>query len=174
MQGEQHDDLGQYQVAYMIQIFCINNSNEERPSYSPNTFSPRPRGDKANDSSPNNEANEGGLPLELEQIEGRDDLEHDGDTEIQSEGFTQQTVGNDSTTLRRSVRQTKPSVRLQDFVTFCTSKYPIQDYMTYNNISPKYKTFLSNVSKEVEPQTFFLEEVKTQSGKKLCRKKSKH
>jgi hypothetical protein len=66
-------------------------------------------------------------------------------------GGTNQTVSNESILPRRSVRQSKPSVKLQDFVTYYSSKYPIQNYLTYDNIAPKYKTFVSMVSKEVEP-----------------------
>jgi Integrase core domain len=79
-----------------------------------------------------------------------------------------QTVSNEPMLLRRSVRQSKPSVKLQDFVTYCSSKYPIQNYLTYDNIAPKYKTFISMVSKEVEPQTF-LEATKNPIWQKAMR-----
>jgi hypothetical protein len=52
--------------------------------------------------------------------------------------------------LRRSTREIQASTRLRDFITYKVS-YPIQDYISYENISTNYKAFLTTISKGVEP-----------------------
>jgi hypothetical protein len=54
---------------------------------------------------------------------------------------------------RRSTRPTQTSSRLRDFVTYNVS-YPIQDYVSYKNISVDHKAFLTAISKEIEPNNF--------------------
>ena len=55
--------------------------------------------------------------------------------------------------LRRSTRTHQPFTRLRDFVTY-TVRYPIQDFVSYKNISPLYNAFLTSIEKEVEPNTY--------------------
>jgi hypothetical protein len=52
--------------------------------------------------------------------------------------------------LRRSSRQTQPSTRLKDFVTY-SIQYSIQDYISYTNITKDHYVFLNSLSKEEEP-----------------------
>jgi Reverse transcriptase (RNA-dependent DNA polymerase) len=54
--------------------------------------------------------------------------------------------------LRRSSRQTQPSTRLKDYITYSV-QYSIQNYLSYKNISSDY-AFLNSLSKEQEPKTF--------------------
>jgi hypothetical protein len=43
--------------------------------------------------------------------------------------------------IRRSSRQTQPSTRLKDFISYSV-QYPIQDYISYENISNEHYIFL--------------------------------
>jgi hypothetical protein len=42
---------------------------------------------------------------------------------------------------------------LKDFVTY-TVKYPIEEYVTYNNISKEHYAFVNVISTTKEPNTF--------------------
>jgi Reverse transcriptase (RNA-dependent DNA polymerase)/gag-polypeptide of LTR copia-type/Integrase core domain/GAG-pre-integrase domain len=53
----------------------------------------------------------------------------------------------------RPTRVSRPPTRLQDFVTYQVT-YPIQNYISYNNIAPKYKAFLGSINELKEPTTF--------------------
>jgi hypothetical protein len=55
--------------------------------------------------------------------------------------------------LRRSTRQTRASIRLKDFTTY-TVQYPIQDYVSYKNISKEHYAFVNVISTMEEPATF--------------------
>jgi hypothetical protein len=55
--------------------------------------------------------------------------------------------------LRRSSRQPQPSTRLRDYVTYSVN-YPIQDYISYNNISNEHYVFLTALSKIKEPTNY--------------------
>jgi hypothetical protein len=62
--------------------------------------------------------------------------------------------------LRRSTRQTQPSIRLRDYVSHQVM-YHIQDYISYNNISHQCRVFLSQITNQSEPTMF--EEAKISS-----------
>jgi hypothetical protein len=47
---------------------------------------------------------------------------------------------------RRSTHPTRPPSRLRDYITYKVS-YPIQDYISYNKVSPKYMSYLGAVGK---------------------------
>jgi hypothetical protein len=55
--------------------------------------------------------------------------------------------------LRRSTRQTWASTRLKDFTTY-TVQYPIQNYISYKNISKEHYAFVNVISTMAEPATF--------------------
>jgi len=55
--------------------------------------------------------------------------------------------------LRMSSRQVQPPTRLIDFVMY-TVQYPIQEYVSYNNISQEYCAFLNLLSKVEEPSSY--------------------
>ena len=55
--------------------------------------------------------------------------------------------------LRRSSRPTQPSTRLRDFVTY-EVQYPIQNFISYKNISSSHNSFLTSISKEEEPNNY--------------------
>ena len=59
-----------------------------------------------------------------------------------------------SNTLRRSIRSIRPPQRLQDFVTYHATTYPIENYMSYNNISSNYCAYLSSISNQNEPSNY--------------------
>lgn len=54
--------------------------------------------------------------------------------------------------LRRSTRQTRLPQYLQDYA--MTVNYLIQQYLTYDRLSPFYKAFINQVSEEYEPQFY--------------------
>jgi Reverse transcriptase (RNA-dependent DNA polymerase) len=55
--------------------------------------------------------------------------------------------------VRRSSRQTQPSSRLKDFVTYSV-QYPIEDYISYDNITNDHYVFLNSLSQIEEPKVF--------------------
>jgi hypothetical protein len=55
--------------------------------------------------------------------------------------------------LRRSNWQPQSSTRLEDYVTYSVN-YPIQDYISYNNVSHDHYTFITALSKIEEPTNY--------------------
>ena len=55
--------------------------------------------------------------------------------------------------LRRSSRQPQPSTRLKDYVTYAVN-YPIQDYISYENVSNEHYAFIAAMSKIEEPTNY--------------------
>ena len=55
--------------------------------------------------------------------------------------------------VRRSSRVSQPPTWLKDYVT-CTVQYPIQNYVSYENVSSQHKAFIMSLQKEVEPKNF--------------------
>jgi hypothetical protein len=55
--------------------------------------------------------------------------------------------------VRRSSRIPQPSTRLKDFITYKV-QYPINNFISYHNISPHHISFLTSISKEREPYTY--------------------
>jgi Reverse transcriptase (RNA-dependent DNA polymerase) len=55
--------------------------------------------------------------------------------------------------LRRTTRVPRASSRLRDFVTYKVC-YPIQDFITYDNVAPQYKALLTSISNQKEPSIF--------------------
>jgi hypothetical protein len=56
-------------------------------------------------------------------------------------------------TLRRSTRTIQPSTRLRDFVTY-EVQYPIQNFISYDNITLEYKAYLTTISNGKEPNNY--------------------
>jgi transposase InsO family protein len=54
---------------------------------------------------------------------------------------------------RRSTRQTQPPTKLKDFVTY-TVQYPIQDYISYSNITNDHYAYLNALSQTEEPKNY--------------------
>ena len=66
--------------------------------------------------------------------------------------------------LRRSTRQLQPSTRLKNYVTYSV-KYPIQDYISYPNVSKEHYGFITSLSKIYEPTSYEI----AQSDPKWCK-----
>jgi hypothetical protein len=62
-------------------------------------------------------------------------------------------VSQEEVVLRRSSRQTQLLTRLKNFITNSVT-YPIQDYISYNNIFNDHYTFLCFLSKIEEPTNY--------------------
>jgi hypothetical protein len=60
-------------------------------------------------------------------------------------------IGN-NLELRRTSRVRQPSSRLRDYITSYTVRYPIQNFLSYDKISPSYQAFLTIIEKEIEPK----------------------
>ncbi|OIS97694.1 hypothetical protein A4A49_62376, partial [Nicotiana attenuata] len=62
--------------------------------------------------------------------------------------------------VRRSGRVSKPPIWLQDYIqptkgkSAGCCKYPLSEVLTYDHITPKYQSYLSQFSVEVEPVTY--------------------
>jgi hypothetical protein len=83
-----------------------------------------------------------------EEDNERDQMEESEQT-LQSEG----TESEEVVQLRRSSRQPQPSTRLKDLVTYSVH-YPIQDYLSYKNISSEHYAFINNLFKIEEPTSY--------------------
>jgi hypothetical protein len=90
---------------------------------------------------------------ELTFFEGTTENKVPNEEELNSGGEVEQEV--EEAQPRRSTRSTQPSSRLRDYVTYKV-RYPIQNYVSFENISTPYKAFLSSISKEVEPTNFWV------------------
>jgi hypothetical protein len=66
-------------------------------------------------------------------IPSEGDNEGSASNEDQSQGSTHEV----EITLRRSNRQTRPPIRLRDYVSH-KMMYPIQNFISYNKVSPQY------------------------------------
>jgi hypothetical protein len=55
--------------------------------------------------------------------------------------------------IRRSIRALQPYTRLRDYVTYSV-KYPIKNYISYENISCQHRAYLTSISKEQEPNRY--------------------
>jgi hypothetical protein len=55
--------------------------------------------------------------------------------------------------LRRSARISQPSTRLRDFLSHKVS-YPIENFISYENITREYKTYLISIESQKEPNNF--------------------
>lgn len=65
-------------------------------------------------------------------------------------------TNNEETTIRRSTRVSHPPIWMKDYVTQAlnTTCHSQNNYFSYDNVSFKYKTYLSMFSADVEPKTF--------------------
>ncbi|GJU03347.1 ribonuclease H-like domain-containing protein [Tanacetum coccineum] len=75
----------------------------------------------------------------------------DGKDSSVGDGSLQHSDGQDSTQSRRSERQTKVSVRLNDYVLNSNVKYGIKKYVNYSKLSTANLCFATNLNKSVEP-----------------------
>jgi hypothetical protein len=64
-----------------------------------------------------------------------------------------QSEGNDLMEVRRSTRTLMSSTRLRDYVIYSIT-FPIENFISYENISSQHKTYLVSISKEQEPKNF--------------------
>jgi Reverse transcriptase (RNA-dependent DNA polymerase) len=90
----------------------------------------------------NENENENGNEEEVgEQEEGNEISQEDVEEEIEE------------IPLRRSTRVPQTSTRLHDFVTYKV-QYPIQNFISYDNITPEYKVFLTSIEEQKEPNNY--------------------
>jgi hypothetical protein len=55
--------------------------------------------------------------------------------------------------LRKSNRVPQTPIRLQDYVTYKV-RYPIENFISYDNVTPEYKVFLASIENQKEPNNF--------------------
>jgi hypothetical protein len=79
-----------------------------------------------------------------ENVQSQEEGEDDEDSEE---------IQEEEVALRRSSRQPQPSTRLKNFITYSV-QYPIQVYISYNNITQDHYVFLNTLSKEEEPTNY--------------------
>jgi hypothetical protein len=102
----------------------------------------------------------------LPQLYGLDTLEHreienvnfEDEPILQEEDEVSQNNHEGEIEVRRSSRLPQPCTRLKDFITY-KIQYPIQTYISYNNILSQHISFLISICKEQEPYTY-LEAIK--------------
>jgi hypothetical protein len=75
------------------------------------------------------------------------------DTQEEENQDQQQDEEGEHLGTRRSTRTLQPSTRVRDYVTYSV-KYPINNYISYKNISCQHKTYLTSISKEQEPLNY--------------------
>jgi hypothetical protein len=92
--------------------------------------------------------------------ETQEEIELEG----QEEGDQGGEIQGDEVQIRRSSRQTRPSSRLKDFVMYLI-QYPIQDYISYENITYGHYIFLNALSQSKVPKVY----EKARLDPKLCK-----
>jgi hypothetical protein len=86
---------------------------------------------------------------ELEpEIEVEEDSLPNEQVEVISQANEEQEEDIEVVPLRRSTWETQPSTRLREFLSYKV-QYPIQDFITYENISINHKAYLTSISKEL-------------------------
>jgi Reverse transcriptase (RNA-dependent DNA polymerase) len=88
--------------------------------------------------------------LEEEKVSETRGIPSGGETE---ESETSEESTQEEIALRRSTRQTRPPVRLQDYVSHQVM-YPIQDFLSYEKVTPEYQAYLSNIANHTEPTNY--------------------
>lgn len=89
------------------------------------------------------------IPLE----ENENEIENEYDEEETYQNEEEEEGNQEIIPLRWSTRIPQTSTRLRDFITYKVH-YPIQNFLSYENITPQYKTYLTSISKEKEPNTY--------------------
>jgi hypothetical protein len=75
------------------------------------------------------------------------------DDDINNNNNNNNNEEEDTTIVRRTSRIPIPSTRLRGYEIY-TVQYPIQDFVSYENISPEYHAFLASIHKEEEPNNY--------------------
>lgn len=83
----------------------------------------------------------------LPKLYGLDNIGNLGDEEYNEEIKEEDNENEEEIVLRRLSKTPQPSTWLRNFITY-TVQYPIQDFISYTNISPQYLSFLISISKE--------------------------
>jgi hypothetical protein len=56
--------------------------------------------------------------------------------------------------LRRSNRRIRTPSHLDDFITYCSTQFPIQEHIRYDKMSQNFYSFLTKIEKQHEPNSF--------------------
>jgi Reverse transcriptase (RNA-dependent DNA polymerase) len=81
------------------------------------------------------------------------DHEHESHTRDEEEVSEDVDAHEGEIEVRRSSRIPQPSTRLKDFITYKV-QYPINNFISYHNISSRHISFLTSISQEREPYTY--------------------
>jgi hypothetical protein len=79
--------------------------------------------------------------------------EGDNEGSESSEDQSQESTRVEEIALRRSNRQTQTPIKLRDYV-YHKVMYHIQEFISYNKVSPQYQALLSSIDKQIEPMSF--------------------
>jgi hypothetical protein len=93
-----------------------------------------------------------------EQVEHIDEAQVGETSAISSGGEEERNESSEEPTQeenlrRKSTRQIHPPVKLRDYVSQQVM-YPIQDFISYNRVSPEYRAYLINITNQMEPTNF--------------------
>jgi hypothetical protein len=87
-------------------------------------------------------------------IEDENEIENEGSNmEEETPQIEEREESLETITPRRSTRTIQPSMRLRDFVTY-EVQYPIQNFISYDNITSEYKAYLTTISNGKEPNNY--------------------
>jgi hypothetical protein len=75
------------------------------------------------------------------------------DSLFESSGLDHSDGDEPQVEVKRSTRALQPSIRLRDYVTYSVN-YPIENYISYGNISCQHRAYLTSISKEQEPNSY--------------------
>ena len=85
-------------------------------------------------------------PIEIgTTTENENESENEEEMEEVSSNEEEQSI--EDTPLRRSTRTKNLPTRLRDFITYKV-QYPIQDFISYGNVSSNHRAFLTSIEKE--------------------------
>jgi Reverse transcriptase (RNA-dependent DNA polymerase) len=83
----------------------------------------------------------------MENVGNLENIFLENNNQVQSE------EGEHQTEVRRSTRTLQPSIKLRDYVTYSV-KYPIKNFISYENILSQHRAYLTLISKEQEPNSY--------------------
>jgi hypothetical protein len=90
---------------------------------------------------------------ENENRDGNNTSEQENDIEESNNPTNDNHENDEESRVRRSSRRIQPSSKLRDFVSYKVT-YPIQNFISYDQISAKHKAFLTSLSHQEEPKHF--------------------
>lgn len=102
----------------------------------------------------------------IEEVENKQhNQETSENTNENQETNQNQERNSENENVTRPVRERRKPAKLDDYICYNITKYPINKYLSYEKFSEKHKAFLTKISEHKDPKNY------TQASKKLIGRK---